>query len=898
MLWNNLFSGPVPPSLANSSTLQVLVLSYNYLTGDIPLSFTNCSTLTILELSFNALTGGVPAYRQGSASRLRQLGLTQNNLTGSIPPSLGNLSSLAYLYLAENKLQGSIPVEFGNLLSLEELDLTRTCLEGDIPLSVFNITSLISLNMGGNNLSGTLPAYMGDTLSNLQSLILQDNFMEGTIPASLSNASELRFIDLARNLFSGTVPADFGSLGSLLELNVGWNQLQSQDVNFITPLNNCSLLKRLFLNDNGFSGPLPRSLGNLSVEKLVIGNNQMYGPIPDEIGNLANLTVLIMEQNLFTGSIPATTGKLHKLAVLYLNQNNFSGPIPTTLGDLSLLNYLDLSENQLTEKIPVSLGGCRSLEALNLSYNMLVGDIPKEVVSLSSLTMLLDLSHNLLTGTIPFEVERMINIETLDISHNKLLGEIPSSLGVCQHLEYLFLQDNSFRGRIPYSLQSLRGIVQLDLSVNNFSGEIPDFFQTFGSMKYLNLSFNNLEGQIPKFFTTSNVSEIYVYGNPKLCGDGEKLKLRPCSVIISKKRRMSTSNLLKIMMIPVAAILSLVLLVLLSYKIYLTKKTRGNLASAENSSDDKFRKVSYEELSKATDGFSSGNLIGSGSFGSVYKGKMDGEEDLVAVKVLNLNQKGALKSFMAECEALRNIRHRNLVKIVTLCSSLDSKGDEFRALVYEFMPNGTLDEWLHHQHTSKLNIIQRLDIAINVASALDYLHNQCKSPVIHCDLKPSNVLLDDHMIAHVSDFGLARLICMESNSMTSTNSSSFMGMKGSIGYIAPEYGMGSQVSTQGDVYSFGILLLEMLTGRRPTDEMFGEELNIHKYAEKALSENVMGIIDPQMSTGEEDEDITMTSRCAASLIEIGVSCSRELPNERMEIRNAVIELQMIKHLFQ
>ncbi|KAF5453646.1 hypothetical protein F2P56_028537, partial [Juglans regia] len=242
------------------------------------------------------------------------------------------------------------------------------------------------------------------------------------------------------------------------------------------------------------------------------------------------------------------------------------------------------------------------------------------------------------------------------------------------------------------------------------------------------------------------------------------------------------------------------------------------------------------ELYQVTGGFSPSNLIGSGSFGSVYKGVLMGQEErstVVAVKVLNLQQKGASKSFMAECNALRNIRHRNLVKILTCCSSIDYNGNEFKALVFEFMPNGSLEKWLypergnHENESRNLNLLERLNIVMDVASALHYLHDHSEPPIIHCDLKPSNVLLDTDMTAHVSDFGLARLLSTADD--VSQNQTSTIGIKGSIGYSAPEYGQCGEASTQGDVYSFGIFVLEIFTGKRPIDSMFQDIFNLHNY---------------------------------------------------------------------
>ncbi|XP_072055203.1 probable LRR receptor-like serine/threonine-protein kinase At3g47570 isoform X1 [Arachis hypogaea] len=207
--------------------------------------------------------------------------------------------------------------------------------------------------------------------------------------------------------------------------------------------------------------------------------------------------------------------------------------------------------------------------------------------------------------------------------------------------------------------------------------------------------------------------------------------------------------------------------------------------------EHKYLRVSYGELHQATNGFSSSNLVGTGSFGSVYRGTLVHFERPVAVKVLNLQTRGASKSFMAECKALGKIKHRNLINILTCCSSVDYKGDDFKAIVFEFMPNGSLETLLHHtiedseSTNPSLNLMQRVNIALDVAFALDYLHNDLEEAVVHCDIKPSNILLDDDMVAHLGDFGLARLVHgVASHSSSDKGSSSVI--KGTIGYVPPD----------------------------------------------------------------------------------------------------------------
>ncbi|XXG82218.1 hypothetical protein AAC387_Pa10g0211 [Persea americana] len=434
---------------------------------------------------------------------------------------------------------------------------------------------------------------------------------------------------------------------------------------------------------------------------------------------------------------------------------------------------------------------------------------------------------------------------------NHLTGSLPLDIDLFKNLVWLNISNNRLSGEIPPSLSSLIALQVLDLSHNKLTGHIPSNLVQLLSLQYLNLSFNNLEGEVPEHGIFQNSSAISILGNAKLCGGIPKLQLPKCPKQDFKKQERPFSRRVIIIIVAAAILFSLFLVCFLAIP---SKKLREKLAS-KSSMRKSYLQVTYRELFKSTDGFLSSNLIGEGSYSSVYRGIIDRMEMTVAIKILNLQQRRASKSFTAECRALSSICHRNIVRVLTVCSSIDFSGNDFKALILEYMSNGSLDSWLHqnaneYHQLRFLSLIQRLNVAIDIACALDYLHQHCPTTILHCDLKPSNVLLDDDMVAHVGDFGLARLLSDDINdSQTQSNS---LAIRGSIGYVAPEYGMGANASIYGDVYSYGILLLEMLTGRRPFDDMFKNNLNLHQFAQMALPERVMEIIDRQLLSHENE----------------------------------------------
>lgn len=769
-LQNNELSGNLPPELGSLIQLQTLNLSFNSIRGSIPSNLSRCKGLKELDLMQNQIFGEVPSD-VGLLRDLQVLNLARNQLSGNFPSTLANISSLVDLNLGTNKFNGPIPDDLHRLTKLKYLDLTINNLKGTVPPSIYNMSSLVYLAFASNDLSGQLPSDLAVTLPNLLGFNFCFNKFTGTIPVSLHNLTNIKIIRMAHNRLHGSVPPGLGNLPHLEMYNIGFNMIVGK-FEFLQLLTNSTRLNFLAIDGNLLEGAIPDSIGNLSkaLTKFYMGGNDINGSIPSSISELRALELLDLGDGSISGEIPSEIGMLKELRVLRLANNTISGTIPPSLGNLKELTKIDLSKNKLVGKIPTSFGNFQSLIFMDLSENNLNGTIPTQLFNLPSLSAFLNLSRNELTGAIPEEIGLLQNVAIISFSDNKFSGSIPTSLGSCKSLEQLLLARNTLSGVIPNTVGTIRGLETLDLSTNKLSGEIPSDLKNLQSLQLLNLSYNSLEGEIPTTGVFADPSRVHLEGNEGLCSGFL------CRKTHDRGRRLW----LVYVAVSVAALISLSLTIGL---IWYVRRGRKMLKGwVEPFVKSRTLMISYNELKVATNDFSLDNLVGSGSYGFVYKGILQG--GLVAVKVLDAAVTRSRKSFEAECEALRNVRHRNLVKLVTVCSSIDAKNEEFLAMIFEFMSNGNLGDWIsgERREESRFDALARLRCAVGIASAVEYLHNQSETPIVHCDLKPSNVLLDSDMTAKVADFGLAKLL-LDANNQTLMSSTHTL--KGSIGYIPP-----------------------------------------------------------------------------------------------------------------
>ncbi|KAM3394122.1 hypothetical protein P3S68_003124 [Capsicum galapagoense] len=700
------------------------------------------------------------------------------------------------------------------------------------------------------------------------------NNLVGTIPHSISNCSNLTILELANNQLAGLIPNSLGYLTHLRLLNLGANNLTSDSsLNFLTSLTNCRKLTFLDISFNPLNDMLLASTGNLStsLRNFYANNCKIKGRIPNDVGNLSSLLDIDLSGNNMVGSIPTSIGNLRDLQRFNLSSNKFTGFIGDHICKLQHLGDIYLGQNQISGSLPNCLGNITSLREIHLGSNKLSSNIPPSLGNLQDLVVL-DLSSNNMIGSLPPDIGNLKAVTKMELSMNQFSNEIPREIGELQNLAHLSLRHNKLQGTIPDSMRNMVGLEFLDLSHNNISGNIPKSLEKLQNLKYFNISVNKLYGEIPSGGPFKNLSSLFFIYSEALCGSS-RFSVPPCPT--SSKHRSNRKKLLVLFLLLVIA----VVVVPSTFIFFWIRYRKGKRApqQADSLSAITRERISYYELIQATDALSESNLIGSGSFGSVYKGVLR-SGTAIAVKAFNLQLDAAFKSFDTECEVLCSLRQRNLVKVITSCSNLD-----FKALVLEYMPNESLEKYLY-SHNYFLETKQRLSIMIDVACALEYLHHGCSLPVIHCDLKPSNVLLDEDMVAHLSDFGISKLLDDDHGDL-------YTKTLATLGYIAPEYGLEGRVSTKCDVYSYGVMLLETFT-RRKTNEFEGD-LSLKQWVSYSLPEAIMDVVDANLVTATGNR-LQKELDVVSSIMKVALDCCAESPARRTNMKDVVGMLNKIK----
>ncbi|GLJ09888.1 hypothetical protein SUGI_0117800 [Cryptomeria japonica] len=855
-LSSNSITGPIPFSaFASCSALAFLSLDHNNLTGTLPLSLSNCTELKILDLSVNELTGSVPS-RLSKLSNLKQLNLRENNFTSPIRQSLSNCTNLVLLDLCFNyAINGTIPTGLGLLTRLQILCLSGNRLTRLLSATVIsNLTQLRILKVGHNGMSGAIPSWLGQ-MPFLEQIWMGGSRYEGSIPPSIGNISSLTLLATYGNSLTGNIPKSLGQLSRLTALSIPRN--------FLT-------------------GSLPPELGNLTDLQLArVSVNSLSGSIPNDFGRLKSLQQFEAWNNTFSGRIPAELSNCSALGLLRLQGNQLSGPIPPQLGRLSLLAELRLEQNHLSGTIPESLSNCTNLQELSLGYNLLKGTIPPSIASLRNIVRSFSMPHNRLKGKIPAEIGGMISVTVIDLAGNYLGGEIPESLGNCVQLLQLNLSSNQFSGQIPQTLGTLITLTNLDLSVNNLSGPIPSYLGDMETLLYLNLSYNNLSGPIPTRGVFRNQSASSFIGNSDLC-----ISECPKSSADTSSGLSSRSKFLII--VGSFAFGALVLTAMVYLYIHRRKESKDEYRGQRDLFVEReIVKLNHNELFHATSEFSNTNIIGSGRMATVYSGRLNisGREQAVAVKRFKDEIAGRVavsESLIAEIRVLAVAKHRNLVRLLGYCWASMTM-----ALVMEMMPNRSLAERIQEK---TLTWSMCLRIARGVAEGLKYLHHECQQPILHCDLKPSNILLDMDFEPGIADFGISRILRYDDFSHGYSTSN----LQGSFGYMPPEYALSGRMTARGDVYSYGVVILEMLSGHNPTSEMFREENTLPEWALRTSVDGTpFEVIATHFHTLETV--VEESQQQMISMVQLGLACTSPRPENRPTMKEVVRALDRISN---
>ncbi|KAK3118208.1 hypothetical protein QOZ80_9BG0695690 [Eleusine coracana subsp. coracana] len=654
------------------------------------------------------------------------------------------------------------------------------------------------------------------------------------------------------------------------------------------------------------------------------------------LGQLTGLRRLSLHDNAIAGEIPSSLGFLPDLRGVYLFNNRFSGQIPASIGGCLALQQLDASGNRLSGSVPPAVANSTKLIRLNLSRNALAGEIPRSVVASASL-LFLDLSKNNLSGPIPdafaagsssssssskASITGDYQLVFLSLAHNALDGPIPESLAKLPKLEELDLANNRLNGTVPPQLGALAGLKALDLSGNDLSGEIPASFDNLtANLQSFNVSYNNLSGPVP-FSLAQKFGPDSFAGNVQLCGYSAASipcpSPAPSSPAEESNNHGGSNRKKKLILIIVGVVAGLLLLLLLCCLLlcFLTKRrsststrTRSGKqqqaaakdaggGAAAGGGGGRGEKPGVGEGEESGGGDVGGKLVhfdgplaftaddllcataeimGKSTYGTVYKATLE-DGSLVAVKRLREKITKGHREFEAEAAVLGKIRHPNLLALRAYY--LGPKGEKL--LVFDYMPTGSLSAFLHARApNTPVDWATRMTIAKGTSRGLAYLHDDMS--IIHGNLTASNVLLDEHNNPKISDFGLSRL-------MTAAANSNVLAAAGALGYRAPELSKLKKANAKTDVYSLGVIILELLTGKSPADNTNGMDLP-QWVASIVKEEWTSEVFDLELmrdaASGNVGDELMDT-------LKLALHCVDPSPSVRPEAREVLRQLEQIR----
>ncbi|KAJ9560276.1 hypothetical protein OSB04_005436 [Centaurea solstitialis] len=835
--------------LCKIETLQSLDLSNNLLTS-IPEQFTSSFGLKALDFSHNILSGPLPIF-QGFGS-LEVLDLSHNMFGGSIDLQFDGLNKLKSLNISYNQFTGLIPTKLGNSMLLQELQLSVNIFNGSIPDEITKYVNLSVLDLSVNKLTGRIPFGIGE-LSNLELLLLSANRLFDEIPQSISGITTLKRFAANQNRFTGPIP--LGITRYLRNLDLSYNRLNGS---IPTDLLFQPDLQAVDLSFNNLEGSIPSNVSR-SLVRLRLGRNSLSGQIPTWFfGNyVPALAYLEVDHNSLSGMIPPELSFYKNLSLLDLSSNRLVGSLPRELGNLSRLQVLSLQQNNLSGEIPDEISQLQILVKLNISWNSLSGSIPQSFSKLQNLFSL-DLRVNNLSGRIPDSFGTMDSLLELQLGRNRLngVGSLPAKLQIALNLSH-----NNFEGRIPPDLSKLQALEILDLSNNKFSGEIPSLFTRMSSLTQILFSNNRLMGIIPRFGSNVIVST-----------DGNNLSnWTPDPPVSMAKDKKPVSWVIVMAATLAVVVLTVVAVMALLYsrkghKIILIRSNflTGNVIHRSNLDFYKaVEAVAYPS-----------NIVLKTRFSTYYKAVMQSGTTYF-VKRLNFSNKvfqlGSHDLFEKELQTLGMLSNPSVMTPLAYALTTNSA-----FLFYEFTNEGSLFDVLLGNSGSGLDWSNRYDIAIGVAKGLAFLHGCPWGPIILLDLSSKVVMLKSLNEPQIGDIELSKVI----DPLKSMDNLYLSVVAGSVGYVPPEYAYIMRVTMAGNVYSFGVVLLELLTGKAAVSE--GSELAKWVSSKSKHQDDYDQILDSTMSrTSPATRDQML------AVLRVALACVSVSPDERPQMTSVL-----------